>query len=160
MTDVFTEKETHVWQYLVRNRQATVEEVVEELGYDRQFVQALFSRISSENWREEVPKYAFVKSDENKSRYDLLPPELLEETAQVLTFGAQKYTDNNWATGASWSRYFSAMMRHMWAWWRGEDNDPETGYSHLAHAACCLGFLMAYQRRSLGKDDRVKGGTE
>lgn len=54
MTDVFTEKETHVWQYLVRNRQATVEEVVGELRYDRQFVQALFDRISSENWREVV----------------------------------------------------------------------------------------------------------
>ena len=164
MTDVFTEKETHVWQYLLRNRQATVEEVVEKLGYDRRFVQALFDRISSENWREvsggDMFEGTFVKSDENKSRYDLLPSELLEETAQVLAFGAQKYSDNNWVKGASWSRYFSAMMRHMWAWWRGEDNDPETGYSHLAHAACCLGFLMAYQRRSLGKDDRVKGGTE
>lgn len=96
----------------------------------------------------------FIKDDKGKARYDLLPPEMLEETAQVLAFGAAKYSANNWANGAHWSRYFSAMMRHMWAWWRGEDNDPETGMSHLAHAACCLGFLMAYQRRNIGQDDR------
>lgn len=96
----------------------------------------------------------FVKGDAGKPRYDLLPPELLEETAIVLEYGARKYSPNNWVNGADWGRYFAAMMRHLWAWWRGEDNDPETGLSHLAHAACCLGFLMAYQRRGLGKDDR------
>jgi hypothetical protein len=155
-----TDLEAKVWKYLLGNRKATVKEVATALDVKPKPVKDIMSRISSPNWREGgVPKDAFVKSDGSKSRYDLLPPELLEETAQVLTFGAQKYSAHNWAQGASWSRYFSAMMRHMWAWWRGEDNDPETGYSHLAHAACCLGFLMAYQRRSIGKDDRLKGGV-
>ena len=155
-----TNLEAKVWKYLLGNRKATVKEVATALDVKPKPVKDIMSRISSPNWREGgVPKDAFVKSDDSKSRYDLLPPELLEETAQVLTFGAQKYSAHNWAQGASWSRYFSAMMRHMWAWWRGEDNDPETGYSHLAHAACCLGFLMAYQRRSIGKDDRLKGGV-
>jgi|TARA_R110000751_G_scaffold64145_3_gene131861 hypothetical protein len=155
-----TDLEAKVWKYLLGNRKATVKEVATALDVKPKPVKDIMSRISSPNWREGgVPKDAFVKSDDSKSRYDLLPPELLEETAQVLTFGAQKYSAHNWAQGASWSRYFSAMMRHMWAWWRGEDNDPETGYSHLAHAACCLGFLMAYQRRSIGKDDRLKGGV-
>ena len=155
-----TNLEAKVWRYLLGNRKATVKEVATALDVKPKPVKDIMSRISSPNWREGgVPKDAFVKSDDSKSRYDLLPPELLEETAQVLTFGAQKYSAHNWAQGASWSRYFSAMMRHMWAWWRGEDNDPETGYSHLAHAACCLGFLMAYQRRSIGKDDRLKGGV-
>jgi hypothetical protein len=45
----------------------------------------------------------------------------------------------------------------MFAWWRGEDTDPETGLSHLAHAGCCLMFLMEYQRNSWGTDDRLKG---
>ena len=153
-----TNLEAKVWRYLLGNREATVKEVATALDVKPKPVKDIMSRISSPNWREEVPKNEFVKSDGKKPRYDLLPPELLEETAQVLAFGAQKYSDNNWAKGASWSRYFSAMMRHMWAWWRGEDNDPETGYSHLAHAACCLGFLMAYQRRVIGKDDRLKGG--
>ncbi|MDB4439205.1 DUF5664 domain-containing protein [bacterium] len=164
-----TNNEQRVWKYLVENRGASTHKIAKETDTTVDFVDGLLARISSPNWREEVSERVvevladvglkFVKSDDNKSRYDLLPPEMLEETAQVLAFGAQKYSDNNWVKGASWSRYFSAMMRHMWAWWRGEDNDPETGYSHLAHAACCLGFLMAYQRRGIGKDDRLKGGV-
>ena len=54
-------------------------------------------------------------------------------------------------------RYFAAMCRHVFAWWGGEDADPETGYSHLAHAGCCLLFLMEYQRNGWGTDDRFKG---
>jgi len=55
MTSLFTEKETQVWDYLVRNRQATVPEVMGKFGFDRKFVQGLFDRISSRNWREDVP---------------------------------------------------------------------------------------------------------
>ena len=150
-----TKKEERVWTYLLANRKASSSQVAEAVGVTVKYVDKMIERISSPNWREEVPVPKFVKDDNTKTRYDLLPPELLEETAKVLTFGAQKYSAHNWAQGASWSRYFSAMMRHMWAWWRGEDNDPETGFSHLAHAACCLSFLIAYQRRSLGEDDRV-----
>jgi hypothetical protein len=101
-----------------------------------------------------VDGQAFTKHDSGKPRFDLIPPEFLEETAQVLAYGAAKYSANNWAAGADWGRYFAAMMRHLWAWWKGENEDPETGFSHLAHAACCLAFLMAYQRRNIGKDDR------
>ena len=150
-----TKKEERVWTYLLANRKASSSQVAEAVGVTVKYVDKMIERISSPNWREEVPVPKFVKDDNTKTRYDLLPPELLEETAKVLTFGAQKYSAHNWAQGASWSRYFSAMMRHMWAWWRGEDNDPETGFSHLAHAACCISFLIAYQRRGLGEDDRV-----
>ena len=160
-----TKKEERVWKYLLANRKASSSQVAEATSTSVEYVDKMVATIASPNWREEVPKRAvevladvgleFVKADDAKTRYDLLPPELLEETAKVLTFGAQKYSAHNWAQGASGSRYFSAMMRHMWAWWRGEDNDPETGFSHLAHAACCLSFLIAYQRRGLGEDDRV-----
>lgn len=92
-----------------------------------------------------------------KPRFDLVPWPAIEEIAQVLTFGAAKYSDNNWARGARWGRYFAALCRHIFAWWRGEDKDPETGYSHLAHAGCCLVFLMSYQRNGWGTDDRFRG---
>lgn len=94
------------------------------------------------------------KDDQGKTRYELLPPELLDGTARVLTFGAAKYDDRNWEKGMAWSRPFGALMRHMWAWWRGEANDPETGMSHLWHASCCLSFLIAYEQRKVGTDDR------
>lgn len=92
-----------------------------------------------------------------KPRLDLVPWGAVTEIAEVLTFGAAKYEDNNWARGARWGRYFAALCRHIFAWWRGEDRDPETGKSHLAHAGCCLLFLMEYQRNGWGKDDRFRG---
>ena len=99
-----------------------------------------------------------LKYDGDKNRYDLLPPELLEATADILTFGAKKYADRNWELGMKWSRPFGALMRHLWAWWNPcvPDTDPETGKSHLHHAACCLAFLIAYEARDVGEDDRPK----
>ena len=94
------------------------------------------------------------KDDADKVRMELLPPELIEATAAVLTFGANKYADRNWEHGLKWGRCFGALMRHLWAWWRGEKADPETGFSHLWHASCCLAFLIAYEQRGTGEDDR------
>ena len=42
-----------------------------------------------------------VKFDQNKTRYDLLPPEFLESTAKILGFGANKYGERNWEKGMS-----------------------------------------------------------
>ena len=92
-----------------------------------------------------------------KTRFDLVPFAALGEITDVLTYGASKYTANNWCRGTGWGRYFSALCRHIFAWWGGEDKDPETGYSHLAHAGCCLLFLMEYQRNGWGTDDRFTG---
>ena len=107
------------------------------------------------------------KNDQGKVRIELIPPEFIFGTAAVLTFGATKYEARNWEKGMSWGRVFGAMMRHMWAWWGGKgpstinfvlgEFDDETGYSHLWHAACCLAFLIAYEQRNTGTDDRHKG---
>ena len=94
------------------------------------------------------------KADGGKTPYHLLPPELAESVATVLHFGAMKYGERNWENGMAWSRVFSALMRHLWAWWKGEAKDHETGYSHLWHAGCCIAFLIAYEERKTGQDDR------
>lgn len=106
------------------------------------------------------------KDDGGKARYDLIPPEFPESVAKVLAFGATKYGERNWEKGMKWSRPFAAMMRHMWAWWGGKgpttksflfgELDSETGFSHLWHAACCAAFLVAYEERGIGEDDRAK----
>lgn len=95
-----------------------------------------------------------IKHDTNKLPYDLLPSDAVEDVLAVLQFGAEKYSARNWELGMDWSRPFAALMRHMWAWWRGEDNDPESGLSHLAHAGCCIMFLLAYSKRNVGTDNR------
>lgn len=99
---------------------------------------------------------AGVKHDTGKLPFHLIPPELLIGVADILQFGAKKYAPRNWEAGMDWSRVFGALQRHMWAWWGGENLDPETGKSHLWHAGCCIAFLMAYEARKIGKDDRPR----
>ena len=94
------------------------------------------------------------KFDAGKPAYDLIAPEFLDGLASGLTYGAAKYAARNWEKGMSWGRCFGALMRHLWAWWRGEEIDGESGLPHLDHAACCLMFLRAYSARRAGMDDR------
>lgn len=96
----------------------------------------------------------FTKNDTAKNRLDLIPPEAIEAIGRALTYGATKYSANNWREGAAWSRYYAAALRHLNAWNGGEDNDPETGLSHLAHAGACLTILIGSQASALGTDDR------
>lgn len=97
-----------------------------------------------------------VKHDSDKSRMDLIPPELMFAVGDILSFGADKYSHRNWEKGMDWGRVYGALQRHLWAWWNREDKDDETGKSHLHHAACCISFLIAYEEREIGRDDRAQ----
>ena len=88
-----------------------------------------------------------TKHDSGKAPYHLLPFDAIGEVVRVLDFGARKYAERNWEKGIAYSRVFAAAQRHMSAWWQGEDRDPETGLSHLAHASCCALFLLAFVTR-------------
>ena len=96
------------------------------------------------------------RADKGKLRYDLIPPHVIEQLAAVLTGGAVKYGPNNWRAdgGMAWTRCYASMMRHIQAWYQGEDTDPESGLSHLAHAMCNITFLMEYERTNTERDDR------
>tara|TARA_Y100000310_G_scaffold342527_1_gene446179 strand:- start:24216 stop:24560 length:345 start_codon:yes stop_codon:yes gene_type:complete len=84
-----------------------------------------------------------MKFDGGKVRPSLLPVESLEQICEVLEFGAQKYAANSWqSVEGGKERYFDALQRHLWAFQKGEVNDPETGLSHLAHAGCNILFLL------------------
>lgn len=86
------------------------------------------------------------KDDKGKLRWDLLPFKALREVVKVLTFGAEKYQENNWKkVEEPQKRYFAAAMRHLSAWHDGEAGDSETGVSHLAHAICCLLFMLWFE---------------
>lgn len=88
-----------------------------------------------------------VKYDHDKPRWDLLPMAPIEEVVEVLTYGAKKYDDENWRRVENQrSRYYAALMRHVVAWWMGERLDPGSKKHHLAHAICCLIFLMEGDR--------------
>jgi hypothetical protein len=85
------------------------------------------------------------KFDGGKLQYGLIPPLAQKAMVEILTFGAEKYEPDNWKhVPDSKRRYFDAAMRHLWDWKNGEQNDPESGKNHLAHAMCCLAFLYEH----------------
>jgi hypothetical protein len=97
-----------------------------------------------------------LKFDGDKLPVNLLSSEALLQTAAVLKFGADKYHAHNWRDGFAWSRPLAAAMRHIMAYNDGEDKDPESGLSHLAHAACCIMFLLEFEKTHPELDDRYK----
>jgi hypothetical protein len=95
-----------------------------------------------------------VKFDAEKVRLDLISTLAVEEIAKVLTIGARKYSAGNWRLGMLHSRYIRAAIGHLFAHMRGETHDRETGLFHLAHAGCCIMFLLEYLITQNGIDDR------
>jgi hypothetical protein len=83
-----------------------------------------------------------VKHDKEKPTACLLPGKALLKVAEVLDFGARKYSANNWRGGIKYSRLLSAAERHLLALNDGEELDLETGLPHEAHAICELLFLL------------------
>lgn len=94
------------------------------------------------------------KDDQGKCRLDLIPPEVLESLGWVLTYGAEHYGERNCEQGMRYGRLYAALFRHMLAWWQGEDEDPDSGRSHLWHALFCVSMLVVYEQRKSGEDDR------
>lgn len=97
---------------------------------------------------------------ETKPPLHLIPPaaEILE--AVVMRLGAKKYGPFNWRTAnVRATIYISAAKRHMAQWLDGQDDDPESGVSHLAHARACLGILLDAQATGHLVDDRPEPGA-
>jgi hypothetical protein len=87
-----------------------------------------------------------MKFDDGKRDWSLLPYDSIEEIAKVLEFGKIKYAAWNWTEGGGfkYTRVFNATMRHLLAFMRGEDRDPDSGLSHIAHVGCNVLFLLHF----------------
>ena len=140
-----------------KNKCDGVEAIVESVGNDCVgFTQAIngkkyFYNHAVEEFKEYYePKEQGRKDDSAKIRYSLLPVGTVNQVVQVLEYGAStKYEINNWQkVPSARTRYYDAAMRHIDAWWNGELLDLDKGdqkgshLPHLAHAICCLMFLM------------------
>lgn len=83
------------------------------------------------------------KDDAGKPRYSLVPADAMAQFVDVLTFGAKKYGDHNWQQVPNLQdRYYDALQRHLTAYRAGDELDDESGLHHLAHAMCCVAFMM------------------
>lgn len=66
-------------------------------------------------------------------RYLLTFPRAVEALSAVMDYGGRKYTPYNYTKGAPASQSVDSLMRHLQAWWNGEERCPESGQSHLGH---------------------------
>lgn len=102
------------------------------------------------------PKSAFgIK----KPSMHLIPGTALLYLAKVMALGALKYGAFNWRQQpVAATVYLDAAYRHILAWLDGEDNDPESGAPHIAHAMACYAILLDARAHGTLIDDRPKGG--
>ncbi|MGL5219615.1 MAG: dATP/dGTP diphosphohydrolase domain-containing protein [Plesiomonas shigelloides] len=93
------------------------------------------------------------KTTESQS-WGAIPPHAELSVARVLTFGAEKYARDGWQVVENAEvRYMDAALRHLNAHRRGDLVDDESGESHLAHAACCILFMLDMQEREGDKNE-------
>ena len=95
-----------------------------------------------------------MKGDSGKRRWRFFPWAELGEVSDVLDKGATRYAPDNWkSVDDAEGRYFDAAMRHLLDGYASGEyiDDPAKGgdgKSHLAHAICCLLFLMWFGNKN------------
>lgn len=96
------------------------------------------------------------RDNKDKLDWSQIPFKLLNGLVRVLMYGAKKYTKRNWAKGAPVSEIYNSLQRHINSFMEGEDNDKESGLSHLGHAQANLMFLVHVIDNKKQFDDRSK----
>lgn len=94
------------------------------------------------------------------ARFDLIPAGAITELAEHYGRGEEKYPTGedgipNWRKGYDWKLSFAAMQRHAWAFWNGEDIDPETGSKHVIAVAWHAFTLATFMDEQRAMDHRV-----
>lgn len=103
------------------------------------------------------PKQAF---GDRKVPLHLVPTPAMVAIAMGLKDGARKYGPYNWRTlDVETQTYVGAALRHLMAWQDGEDIDPDSGNSHLAHAMASLAILVDAMESGNVIDNRPPKGA-
>lgn len=111
-------------------------------------------------WMEEAETGG--RKGQKLERFDLIPPGVLADVARQYGRGAHKYDDHNWRKGYPWSLSYAAAMRHLNAFWAGENWDKDLYWAsqemdyphHLDAAIFHLMTLREFTRTHQEYDDR------
>jgi hypothetical protein len=106
-----------------------------------------------------APKLGGLRYDKGKNRLELIDASFIEELGKVMTFGAEKYDDDNWRKGMEWRKVIGCMKRHASKFEQGVSIDEESGCHHLALVAANAMFLWYYETYNKGLDNRIINGT-
>ena len=97
-----------------------------------------------------------IRFNQDKLKYEYVNPQAHRDMVEVLTYGSKKYYPRNWEKGFSWTSVIGSLKRHIEAWERGEDYDPDSGLLHMAHVAANAHYLNAFYYIFPQGDDRPK----
>lgn len=90
-----------------------------------------------------------------KTPVSVLPWPVVFEAGLGMLEGSCKYGRHNYREkGVRYSIYFDATMRHLTSWWEGEDDDPDSGLSHVTKAISSLMVLRDAMMSGKFTDDR------
>lgn len=108
--------------------------------------------------RKQLDSNTAVKADDGKIDWCILPIGASEEIIKVFMFGEKKYARGNFLNGdgLDYTRVIKSLLRHIYEFAKGEDNDPESGLSHIAHAGANVYMLLAYILEKRTKNDNRK----
>lgn len=103
-----------------------------------------------------VSKTGSLRFNKGKLPIELVPPKAIKAMAAVLEYGASKYSKRNWESGSNYSVPYASLMRHLLAFWEGEDRDPDSGLPHTYHILMNAAMLVEYEAIEGEFDDRPK----
>ena len=95
------------------------------------------------------------RKNSGKLKWSLVPQSSLAPMVKVLEFGANKYAPHNWMKGLSITEICESLKRHLDSFMEGEDNDPESGLSHIGHIQCNALFLAWMMENRPDLDNRI-----
>jgi hypothetical protein len=105
---------------------------------------------------EKKPITRALRYNGDKLQWSLVDFESIESMVQVLMFGTKKYDRDNWKKGMPYTQICESLLRHIFAFLSGEDNDPESGLSHIGHMQCNTMFLDYAFKQHKEYDDRFE----
>lgn len=96
-----------------------------------------------------------------KAPMSCVPAVVMAEIGVAMLEGAAKYGRYNYrVSGVRAAVYYDATMRHLMAWWEGQDTDPDSGLSHITKAITSLVVLRDAMIQGMVEDDRPPRSPE
>lgn len=113
-----------------------------------------------------LPVPSTAPDDNPKTRFGLrkpamssVPPAALIHLMRAMADGRRKYGLMNWREkNVSSTIYYDAAMRHLMAWFDGEQTASDSGVHHLGHAMACLAIILDAEAQETLNDDRPVAG--
>ena len=90
---------------------------------------------------------AAIRYNNGKDQWALVDFEALKPMVAVLEFGAKKYSPDNWMKGLETTKIVESLLRHVFAYLNGEDEDPESKLPHTGHILANAMFLSHMANR-------------